>query len=171
MVPNFYKKFGRAVLRPFSVFPAALLMAAVFISAPAHADDSVSAKERKCLATAVYFEARGEVERGQVGVAQVILNRVESDAYPDTICGVVFQNQHKRHACQFSFACDGKADTPTEPHAWNKAKAVAKDVLDGSESIPEVGKAMHYHARYVHPRWARKMRRVSMIGSHIFYQG
>ncbi|MEO9961273.1 MAG: cell wall hydrolase, partial [Nisaea sp.] len=61
--------------------------------------------EQTCLANGIYFEARGEEEEGQAAVAQVILNRVRNPAYPDTICGVVYQNQSWKNRCQFSFAC------------------------------------------------------------------
>src|SRR5215475_10421449 len=72
-------------------------------------DEKSRAKSEKCLAEAVYFEARGEAVRGQIAVAQVILNRAFSGKYPDTVCGVVYQNKHRYNACQFSFACDGHA--------------------------------------------------------------
>ena len=74
-----------------------------------------SAKEQKCLANAIYFEARGETLRGQAAVAQVVLNRVRNPAYPETICGVVYQNQNLKNRCQFSFACDGKKDRHRQP--------------------------------------------------------
>ena len=78
-----------------------------------------SASEVKCLATAIYFEARGEPERGQIAVAQVVLNRLKNPAYPNTICAVVYQNKNKRNACQFSFACDGIPDRITNRTAWS----------------------------------------------------
>ncbi|MEL6751247.1 MAG: cell wall hydrolase, partial [Pseudomonadota bacterium] len=71
---------------------------------------SRTAKQRRCLANGIYFEARGESVQGQKAVAQVILNRVKNPAYPNSICGVVYQNKHMRNACQFSFACDGIRD-------------------------------------------------------------
>ena len=79
---------------------------------------AVSEKELWCLATAIYFEARGESYRGQVAVAQVVLNRVKHKLYPDTICGVVFQNQNRRNSCQFSFACDGRPERITDDKSW-----------------------------------------------------
>ena len=81
-------------------------------------------KEQRCLAEAIYFEARGEVEEGQVAVAQVVLNRVKNPSYPDSICGVVYQNKHKRNRCQFSYACDGKKGTgSTVRRAWENGSA------------------------------------------------
>ena len=130
----------------------------------------VSEKQFQCLAEAVYFEARGETYRGQVAVAQVVLNRVKSDLYPSTICGVVYQNQSWRNACQFSFACDGIPERVTEPAAWATAKEVSEKVLRGDVYLTEVANATHYHANYVRPVWARQMKKMTTIGLHIFYR-
>lgn len=132
--------------------------------------EKIAKKELWCLATAIYFEARGESYRGQVAVAQVVMNRVKMSLYPSTICGVVFQNQNKRNACQFSFACDGIPETVTEPKAWAQAEEIAQKVVDGKLYLPEVGKASHYHASYVYPDWAPRLKRVTKIGMHIFYK-
>ncbi|MBB2969968.1 cell wall hydrolase [Mesorhizobium sp. RMAD-H1] len=129
-----------------------------------------TAKEQKCLAEGIYFEARGEPVKGQAAVAQVILNRVRNPAYPDTVCGVVYQNDDWRNRCQFSFACDGRRHRVTEPEHWRIAQQVAKAVSAGQIWLPEVGSATHYHATYVKPRWARTMERVKKIGLHIFYR-
>ena len=127
-------------------------------------------KEQRCLAEAIYFEARGEVEEGQVAVAQVVLNRVKNPSYPDSICGVVYQNKHKRNRCQFSYACDGKKDRINSPEAWKTAQRIARDVLDGKSYLKMVDASTHYHATYVNPRWARKMVKRGKIGLHIFYK-
>ncbi len=132
---------------------------------------TVSEKERTCLATAVYFEARGEPVEGQVAVAQVILNRVANVHYPNSICGVVYQNKSWRNRCQFSFACDGYKDRIRDADAWQIAQDVADRVLDGNAYINDVGSATHYHATYVRPRWARTFLRLDKIGQHIFYRG
>jgi spore germination cell wall hydrolase CwlJ-like protein len=128
------------------------------------------AKSERCLAEAIYFEARGEPERGQKAVAQVVMNRVFSGFYPDNVCGVVYQNAHRRLACQFTFACDGIPDRVREPEMWTQAKRIARDTLDGKIWLPEIGKATHYHANYVHPWWVRTMRKHKKIGVHIFYR-
>jgi spore germination cell wall hydrolase CwlJ-like protein len=130
----------------------------------------VSSSEVTCLADAIYFEARGESETGQKAVAQVIVNRAASGDYPASICGVVYQNQHRRNACQFSFACDGKPEVRSEATAWNRAKRIAKAVASGVDKPVAVLMATHYHATYVRPRWARKMTRLSTIGRHVFYR-
>lgn len=128
------------------------------------------AAEQKCLAEGIYFEARGEDVKGQAAVAQVILNRVRAPAYPDTICGVVYQNRSWRNRCQFSFACDGTRPRVRSAHHYDVAKEVALAVTAGKVFIPEVGSATHYHATYVHPRWARTMEKMKKIGLHIFYR-
>ncbi|WP_421725577.1 cell wall hydrolase [Bauldia sp.] len=131
---------------------------------------AASPGEARCLAHAVYFEARGEDRIGQTAVAQVVINRVRSRRYPDTICKVVYQNEHKRHRCQFSFACDGKAERVRDRRAWDKAMAVAQEVLAGSDlQHSPLGSATHYHAVSVSPFWASKLRKVDRIGQHIFY--
>lgn len=131
-----------------------------------------SEREQWCLATGIYFEARGESYRGQVAVAQVIMNRVKDDRYPDSICGVVYQNQHRRNACQFSFACDGKTNVNRTPEiaAWDRANEITQAVLNEEIFLTEVGDSTHYHATYVRPRWARNMDRVTQVGLHIFYR-
>jgi spore germination cell wall hydrolase CwlJ-like protein len=129
-----------------------------------------SEKEQACLANAIYFEARSESLRGQAAVAQVVLNRVRNPAYPNTICGVVYQNSHWRNACQFSFACDGKKDVVTEPSHYKIAKEIALAVTAGKIFLPEVGSSTHYYAAYVRPGWARSMHKMVKIGLHIFYR-
>lgn len=130
----------------------------------------VSTKELWCLATAIYFEARGEAYRGQVAVAQVVLNRVKDRRYPDTICGVVFQNQNRRNSCQFSFACDGIPEVVNDEKSWAQAEDIAKRFTDGELYLTEVGDATHYHATYVRPTWAPRMQKVTQIGLHVFYK-
>ena len=116
------------------------------------------------------FEARGENLKGQAAVAQVILNRVRNPTYPNTICGVVYQNKTWRNRCQFSFACDGARDRVRSPGHYRTAQDIAMAVTAGKIFIPEVGSATHYHATYVHPRWARTMEKMKKIGLHIFYR-
>jgi len=129
-----------------------------------------TAKEQKCLAEAIYFEARGESLKGQAAVAQVVLNRVRNPAYPASICGVVYQNVTWRGRCQFSFACDGKKRTIRQPRHWQLAQDIAIAVTAGQIWLAEVGSSTHYHATYVKPKWARSMIRLEKIGLHIFYR-
>jgi spore germination cell wall hydrolase CwlJ-like protein len=129
-----------------------------------------SAKEQKCLANAIYFEARGESLRGQAAVAQVVLNRVRNPTYPGTICGVVYQNQHLKNRCQFSFACDGKKDVIANKKSYKVAEDIAMAVTAGKIFLPEVASSTHYYAQYVKPGWARSMEKMKKIGLHIFYR-
>ena len=133
-------------------------------------DDKKRARQEKCLAEAVYFEARGEAVRGQIAVAQVVMNRVFSGYYPTTVCGVVYQNANRRLACQFTFACDGIRDVVTEPDMWDRARRIARATLDGRLWLPEVGKSTHYHAYWVHPSWVREMKKMYRTGVHTFYR-
>lgn len=128
------------------------------------------AKAEKCLADAIYFESRGEVKKGQVAVAQVVVNRAFSGFYPNDICGVVYQNSHRYLACQFTFACEGKKLIVEEPDMWKQATEIAHDMLDGKLWLDEIGKATHYHAYWVRPIWVREMRKIDRIGVHTFYR-
>jgi hypothetical protein len=94
------------------------------------------AKAERCLAQAVYFEARNEPVRGQTAVAQVVLNRVFSPYYPDDVCSVVYQNAHRMLSCQFTFACDGQAESVRERGPWARAQRIAKQTLDGRSGCP-----------------------------------
>jgi spore germination cell wall hydrolase CwlJ-like protein len=133
-------------------------------------DEKARAKSEKCLAEAVYFEARGEAVRGQIAVAQVVMNRAFSGFYPNTVCGVVYQNKHRHFACQFTFACDNVADVVREPDMWDRARKIAKAMLDGQLWLPEVGKSTHYHAYWVHPSWVSEMKKMYKFGVHTFYR-
>jgi spore germination cell wall hydrolase CwlJ-like protein len=125
--------------------------------------------EENCLARAIYFEARSESELGQLAVARVILNRTKSPDYPKSICGVVYQGTNRRNSCQFSFACDGLPDDVRQPGAWANAKRVAQKAMAGQGNSGALARATNYHADYVKPRWARSLRKLVKIGTHIFY--
>jgi hypothetical protein len=129
-------------------------------------------KAQNCLATAIYFEARSESEKGQIAVAQVIVNRVRSPYYPKNVCDVVYQGASERRygGCQFSFACDRIRDRIRQQAAFNEALSVAQRVLDAEVWLPEIGNATHYHATYVKPKWIRDMVEKDRIGRHIFYR-
>ncbi len=133
-------------------------------------DAAKTAREQQCLATAIYFEARSEPEQGQAAVAQVILNRVASGLYPSSVCGVVFQNQQRRNACQFSFACEGHGLRIGDRDAWSTAVRVAHEVTEGTAYVSDVGGSTHYHANYVRPLWASRLTKMDKIGHHIFYK-
>lgn len=119
-----------------------------------------------CLALNVYFEARSEPVIAQFAVAQVTMNRVLSDKYPDNVCDVVWQRK------QFSWTHDGKSDKPKNMKAWNRAQWVAEVTLndddDSTKIIPK--DVVHYHADYVQPYWTTSCVRITKIGRHIFYR-
>jgi spore germination cell wall hydrolase CwlJ-like protein len=133
-------------------------------------DQTSRAKSEKCLTEVVYFEARGEAVRGQIAVAQVVLNRAFSGFYPTTVCGVVYQNKHRHLACQFTFACDKNPDVVREPDMWDRARKIAKAMLDGQLWLPEVAKSTHYHAYWVRPSWVNEMKKMYKFGVHTFYR-
>lgn len=133
-------------------------------------DEKARAKSEKCLADAIYFEARGEAVRGQIAVAQVVMNRTFSGFYPNTVCGVVYQNKHRHMACQFTFACDNNPDVVTEPDMWDRARKIARAMLDGQLWLPEVAKSTHYHAYWVRPSWVSEMKKMYKFGVHTFYR-
>jgi hypothetical protein len=135
-----------------------------------HLEGKERERAERCLANAVYFEARSESFRGQVAVAQVVLNRVFSPFYPNDVCSVVYQNANRRLACQFTFACDGQRDVITERGAWARARRIAQKTLDGQLYVTAVGTSTHYHAVYVRPNWVREMRKMVREGVHNFYR-
>lgn len=125
--------------------------------------------EWHCLAEAIYYESRGEPLSGQIAVAEVILNRVQSRQYPSTICGVTRQGTGSGRACQFSFACDGVPERMASAQPRERAEKLARAMLDGYPQTLTDG-ALHFHATYVSPRWARQMTRTANIGRHVFYR-
>jgi spore germination cell wall hydrolase CwlJ-like protein len=127
------------------------------------------ARELDCLTQAVYFEARGESARGQAAVATVIMNRVKNPHFPKTVCGVVFQGASHRNGCQFSFACDGRAERVSDWDAWDEARKVAARALSGVV-LRDVGKATYFHTTDVSPDWGSSMLRVAQVGLHVFYR-
>ncbi len=125
--------------------------------------------EWQCLAEGIYFESRGEPLSGQIGVAEVILNRVDSARYPDSICAVTHQGVKKgRRDCQFSYACDGRPEVMTQSIPRERAGKLAALMLDDWPRTVTSG-ALHFHATHVRPRWARSMTRTAAIGQHLFY--
>lgn len=123
----------------------------------------------QCLATAIYFESRGEPLAGQIAVAEVVLNRVDSRSYPGTICAVTTQGVGNGRGCQFSYACDGRADVMTSARPKARAEKLARLLIDGRPRTITDG-ATHFHATYVRPSWSRKFARTAAIGNHVFYR-
>jgi len=174
---HFTKKlFGAAIVI------AGCAIAATALVAPAAADEtalpvqpvfSLSAvelgDEATCLAQNIYFEARSEPVAGMLAVGHVVLNRVGSERFPDTICGVVRQGGNQRlHRCQFSWWCDGRSDKPYDQVAWNAARMMAWFIYNGHTEDP-TGGALWSHADYVSPSWREAFVAGPQIGRHIFY--
>ena len=126
-------------------------------------------KEWKCLADALYFEARGESVIGQFAVAEVIVNRANSSKFPDTVCGVVNQGTNKnRYKCQFTYMCDGLLESIDDKASYARAGKIAKMTL-WDVKINLTNGALYYHAKSVNPSWAKKLVRTGIIGDHKFY--
>jgi hypothetical protein len=123
----------------------------------------------QCLTQAVYYEARSESEDGQRAVAQVVLNRVRHPAYPNSVCGVVYQGSERSTGCQFTFTCDGSMTGGIEPYAWDRAQRIAAAALHGDVYRP-VGLATNYHTTAIRPYWAPGLVEQAVIGAHIFYR-
>ena len=122
-----------------------------------------------CLAQAIYYEAGRESEDGQRAVAQVVLNRVRHPAWPDSVCGVVYQGPMRPGGgCQFTFTCDGSLMARPTGFAWIRARELAAEALAGYVHA-SVAQATHYHANYVSPAWAPRLRPTRVIGAHLFY--
>jgi hypothetical protein len=135
----------------------------------APAEQEVDPRQLNCLAQAVYYEARGETTRGQTAVAEVVLNRVRSRHYPNSVCGVVYQGSHRTTGCQFTFTCDGSLAHRPRGRAWEQARHVATQVLLGY-ARPLTHRATHYHTNAVNPIWSSGLVETAEIGSHVFYR-
>jgi hypothetical protein len=149
---------------PGADVPARLDFAALDRMPPASGDEQF-----QCLAAAVYFESRGEPLAGQIGVAEVVLNRVDSPLYPRSVCGVTMQGAGGGGGCQFSYACDGRSDVMTSALARSRAEKIARMLLDGRPREVTDG-ATSFHATYVRPSWSRTLTRTAAIGAHVFYR-
>lgn len=141
---------------------------------PTHKRIEYANGERECLAQAIYHEARGESLMGQKAVANIIVNRARSERFPSTLCAVIYQNADQgRYRCQFTFACDGRDDTPGERRAWIRSQEVAREVYaefaKGEDIGVLPGTALYYHTTAVRPSWANTFSRVATVDSHIFY--
>tara|TARA_R110002049_G_scaffold23781_7_gene84876 strand:+ start:94924 stop:95562 length:639 start_codon:yes stop_codon:yes gene_type:complete len=125
--------------------------------------------EFRCLAEALYFEARGETIKGQFAVAEVIMNRVKSARFPGSLCGVIKQGTGRKYQCQFTYTCDGNKEVIAEPLAFARVSKVARAMIDGTAPKLTDG-ATHYHTTAVNPRWARVYTKTARIGDHLFYR-
>lgn len=157
-----------------------ILLASVLCATPAHAGGSAAEpfvasrdaatyeRALQCLTEAIYYEARNQSDDGQRAVAQVVLNRVRHPAYPNTVCGVVYQGSERTTGCQFSFTCTGVMGPIRNGSAWDRAQRIAADALRGRVFRP-VGLAVNYHTTAIHPYWAPSLVVQTTVGAHIFY--
>lgn len=128
-----------------------------------------SGSEWNCLTEALYFEARGESLEGVYAVAEVIMNRVASPSFPNSVCGVVHQGTQALYDCQFTYHCDGRSDVIGDRAAWNAVGKVASVMLNGAPRFLTDG-ATYYHARTVNPSWSARFIETATIGAHEFYR-
>jgi spore germination cell wall hydrolase CwlJ-like protein len=122
----------------------------------------------RCLALALYFEAKSEGAEGMRAVASVVLNRVVHPAFPDTVCAVVTQGG-EQPPCQFSWWCDGRSDQPSDPEAWRLARQIARAALS-SPAPDRTRGALFFHNASIATPWLRPRQRTVQIGRHIFYR-
>ncbi len=159
--------------------PMGLALLAALVGTPALAgnvaepyeasrDPQTFERSVQCLTEAIYYEARSESEDGQRAVAQVVLNRVRHPAYPNTVCGVVYQGAERTTGCQFSFTCTGVMGPIMEHAAWDRARRIATQALRGRVFRP-VGLAVNYHTTAIRPYWAPSLVTQATVGAHIFY--
>ncbi len=160
----------------FTIVVNTIVFSTIGYTAKAQLDFQVERRAIECLAMNIYFETRASSLADAMAVSDVVLNRVNHTKYPNNVCSVVKQakldsaGNPKRHMCQFSWYCDGKADIPKNKTAWEKSRKYARDFWVHSQYVGITEGATHYHATYVKPRWAPTMDRVARIGSHIFYR-
>ncbi len=129
------------------------------------------AAEQRCLAEAMYYEARGEGLDGEKAIAEVVFHRMKSRGYPHSICGVVYEGAAVRHGCQFSFACNGELQLPKTMGAWASARRLAGKILGGIVQLgDETGDAISFHAADIQPGWGDGLVRTIQIGNHVFYR-
>jgi hypothetical protein len=127
--------------------------------------------EQRCLAEAMYYEARGEGLDGEKAIAEVVFHRMHASGFPHSICGVVYQRAAAGHGCQFSFTCNGEMDEPKTMGAWQRAKRLAGRILTGLVQLSDVTEdAIAFHAVAVQPGWGDRLIRTIQIGNHVFYR-
>lgn len=164
---------GQPELQPAAIGDS--LLAGSFAIEPArpfvasYGDAASALRAETCLTEAIYYEGATEPELGQRAIAQVVLNRVRHPAWPDNVCGVVYQGQERSTGCQFTFTCDGSRARAPMASLWARANRIAKAALGGAVAS-EVGLATHYHADYVMPYWSPTLDPAGQIGRHIFYR-
>ena len=175
----------------FVLQSARAVMASLALSYEVETGTSVNEAELKCMAENIYFESRAEPMMGKIAIGHVVMNRIEDERFPNTICEVVHQGpvreswktrQHKdlpaekriyypiKNRCQFSWWCDGKSDIPEEIDSWYRALDIARLMIDNEIGLGLTDGADHYHADYIDPSWNDHMILITTIGNHKFYK-
>ena len=165
-----FTPFISSIVHPPAQLPQLRLMPMPKYPRLPHLPPLVNARDLKCLATALYFEARGEPTDGNVAVAQVILNRVKAGRWRNTICGVVNQGRERGSGCQFSYACARYKQPAARDKLWLRAVAIARDVMTNKVTLKPYERSTYFHATYVSPSWSHSFKRSGRIGRHIFYE-
>lgn len=153
--------------------PQRLIPVNAIAAAPSDAEVAMVkfAAEQRCLAEAMYYEARGEGTQGEEAIAEVVFHRMHRKGYPQSICGVVYQGANDGPACQFSFACNGDLRRPKTAADWSRAKLLAAKILNGYTILGNVTDgATSFHAVDVEPDWSSSLERTVQIGNHVFYR-
>ncbi|WP_432816775.1 cell wall hydrolase [Sulfitobacter sp. JB4-11] len=160
------KRLGDLMTAPRTASTAGVQFSRAWLDAQPRAQGG---DQWRCLAEALYFEARGETVKGQFAVAEVIMNRVKSGRFPSSLCGVIHQGTGKKYQCQFTYTCDGYKEVIAEPGAFTRVGKVARAVMAGKAPALTDG-ATHYHTTAVRPRWSRVYTKTARIGVHLFYR-
>jgi cell wall hydrolase len=156
-----------------NVLPRLMLRADALMLTPSPSELEIAqlAQDERCLAEAIYYEARGEGTDGQMAIAEVVFHRLHHHGYPGSICGVVYQGVGAGISCQFSFVCNGEMLRKKTPADWYRAKRLAARIISG---IIQLGNstdgATSFHAADVEPGWSDSLERTVQIGNHIFYK-
>lgn len=134
---------------------------------------AAAARELRCLALSMYWEAKAEGREGMLAVGHVVMNRVAHDRFPDTPCQVVFDGGEKP-PCQFSWYCDGKSDRPTEVANWAHAQRLARELLDAAprdrSKADRTRGGLFFHSTGMKSPWRIPRTRTVTIGGHVFYK-
>jgi len=155
-----------ATVRKVPTSPSTMTYSNAFLASLPAADGNA---QWRCLSEALYFEARGETAEGLFAVGEVIMNRVDSNAYPNSLCNVINQGTGRKYACQFTYTCDGLPEVINEKDAWRRVGKVARMLIDGAPRDLTQG-ATHYHTTAVSPSWAKRFPKVAQYGAHLFYR-
>ena len=165
---KFAPNVGREVNSMTGRLTVFILALGLSLTAEASSGSRIQKQEHHCLSLALYWEARGEPEKGRLAVGWTILNRERSPEFPSSVCGVVFEGG-ETPPCQFSWWCDGKSDRPRDKKSWIRSQVLAARLLTDPPPDPTRG-ALFFHSTSIAVPWVRPRTRTARIGNHIFYR-